>query len=323
MRKDILRFSVITILIFALTVATIAGCGSQNSGVSSQETSSEVSSEASSEASSEVSSEPSSEPSSSAVSSVVSGVDPSNPYYDLIMSVEGLDNTRHGYGFGLPVDANNRPIYAQDQQNEFGKHGMTAITDDLDTIYLTFDEGYEYGNNTSKILDVLKEKNCTATFFVTIHYVEAHPDLVRRMIDEGHVVGNHTAYHPDMTTITSDRAVREIMVLHNYVLEHFGYEMKTFRPPTGAYSVKSLEIAKRLGYQTVEWSFAYEDWDTGKQPEKEYAYNYITDRTHGGAIYLLHAVSTTNAEILGDVIDYWRGEGYTVTAFPNEGPSEN
>ena len=328
MRRNLSSIIIAIGLVIALTAAVIAVVLISNKdgtgGTSSTDTTTNsIQSSPSSDLSSEESSEPSSEASSSAVSSVVSTVDPSNPYYDVIMSVEGLDNTRHGYGFGLPVDANNRPIYAQDQQNEFGKHGMSAITDDMDTIYLTFDEGYEYGNNTTKILDVLKEKGVTATFFVTIHYVEAHPDLVRRMIDEGHVVGNHTAYHPDMTTISSERAVREIMVLHDYVFEHFGYEMKLFRPPTGAYSVKSLEIAKRLGYRTVEWSFAYEDWDTGNQPDNSFAYDYITGRTHGGAIYLLHAVSTTNAEILGDVIDYWRGEGYTVKAYPNVGTLEN
>lgn len=329
MRRNLSSIIIAIGLVIALTAAVIAVVLISNKngtgGTSSTDTTTNsIQSSPSSSVSSEESSEPSSEAPSSEVLSapVVSTIDPNNPYYDILVAVDGLDRARHGYGFGIPVDANNRPKLAQENQRDYGRYGMAAITDDMSTIYLTFDEGYEAGY-TAKILDVLKEKNCTATFFITMHYAKANAGLVRRMIDEGHVVGNHSVNHPDMTTISPERMIKEIMELHEYVLEHFGYEMKLFRPPTGAYSITSLEVARLLNYQTVEWSFAYEDWDTGNQPDNSFAYDYITGRTHGGAIYLLHAVSRTNAEVLGDVIDYWRNEGYTVTAYPNVGTLEN
>lgn len=306
------------------TISTSGDISSTTSNVSSNNISSTFSDLSSDDASSDISSVSSSVSSNNVSSSapVVPTIDPNHPYYNVILAVSGLDGTRHGYGFGLDVDPQNRPWLAQSQQNELAQYGMTAITNDTGKIYLTFDEGYEAGY-TSRILDVLKEKNCTATFFVTMHYVKAQPALVRRMINEGHVIGNHSTTHPSMPTIKVEQMIDEIMSLHNYVLENFGYEMKLFRPPTGAYSVKSLEVARLLGYRTVEWSFAYEDWDEEKQPDPTYAYNYITSKTHGGAIYLLHAVSRTNTEVIGSVIDYWRNLGYTVEAYPNISPSES
>ncbi len=288
---------------------------------------SDISSIISSDNSSNLSSnESSSEVSSSEVSSTKPApnpdeIKPGEKYYNIYNAVKNLNNSRHGYGFGYDTNAQNRPLLAISQQNELGKYGMNAITKESGHIYLTFDEGWEAGFS-GKILDVLKEKNVKATFFVTMSYVKGNQALIRRMIDEGHIIGNHSVTHPDMTTISIKKSINEIMDLHNYMVENYNYEMHLFRPPTGAYSVRSLEIARLLGYRTVEWSFAYNDWDTNAQPDKTVAYQQITNKTHGGAIYLLHAVSKTNTEILGDVIDYWTNAGYDIGPFPNIAPDQ-
>lgn len=242
-------------------------------------------------------------------------------YKKIISKTKKLDTKRIGYGFGNDVNKQNRPLLAIEQQNEYGKNGMTAITENMDTIYLTFDEGYEAGY-TDDILDTLKAKKCKATFFVTLSYVKNNPKLVKRMIKEGHVIGNHSVNHYSMPTLSAKEMISEIMGLHEYMLEHYGYEMKLFRPPTGAYSEQSLEVAKLLGYRTVEWSFAYKDWDENNQPNAKESLKTIKQKTHGGAIFLLHAVSKTNSKILGDVIDYWRKQGYSVEQFPNISPDE-
>lgn len=180
------------------------------------------------------------------------------------------------------------------------------------TLYLTFDEGYENGY-TSKILDVLKEKNVKAVFFVTSYYLEKNPDLVKRMVDEGHIVGNHSKTHSSMPTLTSDmnKFKEEFSDVESKYKEITGLDMKKFfRPPIGCYSEKSLAMTNDLGYKTVFWSFAYDDWDPEKQPEVNYAKNKILDNLHNSSILLLHAVSKTNTEILGDVIDTARDAGY-------------
>ena len=133
-----------------------------------------------------------------------------------------------------------------------------------------------------KILDVLKEKGVKAVFFITMDYVKAEPGLVRRMIDEGHAVGNHTNKHPVMPAQTIDRMEYEVMSLHDYVLENFGYKMTLFRPPTGAYSIQSLAVLQNLGYKTLLWSFQHYDYDTANQPSEKTAYNVITQNSHNG-----------------------------------------
>ena len=186
------------------------------------------------------------------------------------------------------------------------------INESTKTLYLTFDEGYENGY-TSKILDVLKEKNVKAVFFVTSYYLEKNPDLVKRMVDEGHIVGNHSKTHSSMPTLTSDmtKFKEEFSDVESKYKEITGLDMKKFfRPPMGYYSEKSLAITNDLGYKTIFWSFAYDDWDPEKQPEVNYAKNKILDNLHNGSILLLHAVSKTNTEILGDVIDSARNAGY-------------
>lgn len=228
--------------------------------------------------------------------------------------ISGLSGVKNGYGQGNNTDADNRPATAVNLQEKYKDLGALFIGEKSDKIYLTFDEGYENGY-TSKILDVLKEKNCTAVFFITMDYAVKNHGLIRRMIDEGHVVGNHSANHHSMPTLSNADCANEIISLHKYVRENFGYEMYLFRPPMGEYSEKSLAIANMLGYKTMLWSFAYRDWLTDNQPDVSYAKSLVTKKIHGGGIFLLHAVSKTNTEILGDVIDDFRYHGYTVKAF--------
>lgn len=224
-----------------------------------------------------------------------------------------LDNTKKGWGQGKNVDEFNRPTGSLQFQNLYGKYDAYFIGEQEKTIYLTFDEGYENGY-TSKILDTLKEKEAPAVFFITYDYANRNPDLVRRMIAEGHVVGNHSWSHPSMPTVSVDKAAEEISKLHDYIETNYGYEMTLFRPPMGEFSERTLAITQQLGYQSIFWSYAYADWDPDKQIGAEQAYEKVTKAEHDGAIYLLHAVSKDNAEILGRVIDDMRNNGYTLKA---------
>ncbi|MBO5322673.1 MAG: polysaccharide deacetylase family protein [Oscillospiraceae bacterium] len=228
--------------------------------------------------------------------------------------LEAMENVSKGYGPGIAKNGNRAP-YAESNQKAYGKYGGNFIGPDNGCIYLTFDCGYEYQNLTADILDTLKEKNVKAVFFVTMQYVKENPAYVQRMIDEGHVVGNHTNKHPSMPSCSIDRMVSEVMTLHNYMIEHFNYEMTLFRPPTGAFSTRSLAVVQSLGYKNVHWSFAYKDWETANQPNPTEALKTITERHHSGAIYLLHAVSSTNAAVLGDAIDFFIAQGYKLELF--------
>lgn len=217
------------------------------------------------------------------------------------------------YGMGVDTDSENRPLGAISAQSQYGDKGALFIGDaEHKRLWLTFDEGYENGY-TSDILDTLKEKGVKAVFFVTYDYCTANPDLVKRMIDEGHTVGNHTYSHPSLPECSPDELNAELALLHKYVKESFGYDMYVMRPPMGEFSEQVLACAKSLGYTTVLWSFAYPDWDVNDQPDKAAAFKKITSKTHNGAVYLLHAVSQTNTEILPDVIDYWQENGYMIT----------
>ena len=187
--------------------------------------------------------------------------------------------------------------------------GIAIGPKDVNKVYLTFDCGYEAGY-TEKILDVLKEKNVKAVFFITGHYLNTASDIVKRMIEEGHIVGNHTVNHKCMPNLTDEEIKSEIMNLHNCVYEKFEYEMKYFRPPKGEFSSRLIKIAKDLGYKAVMWSSAYDDWDKDKQGRQEYGKKKIIDNIHNGCVLLLHATSSDNSEILGDVIDSIRDMGY-------------
>jgi len=178
-------------------------------------------------------------------------------------------------------------------------------------IYLTFDEGYENGY-TPKILDVLKEHNVKAAFFVTKPYIQSQPDLVKRMVEEGHIVGNHSVTHPSLPDKTDEEVKHEILETARYFEEVTGTSMPLFfRPPAGEYSERTLQITKDLGYKTIFWSMAYKDWDVNNQPGKQAAYEHIVQNHHPGAIILLHAVSSSNTEALGDMLKYLKDQGYT------------
>ena len=179
-------------------------------------------------------------------------------------------------------------------------------------IYLTFDCGYENGY-TGPILDALKKHNAPAAFFVVGNMIESAPDIIRRMAEEGHIVGNHTYHHPDMSAIGDEAAFRqELESLAALYKETTGREMpKFYRPPQGKYSVENLKMAHALGYKTVFWSLAYVDWYVDDQPTAEEAYGKLLPRIHDGAIVLLHSTSRTNAEILDDLLTRWEDMGYT------------
>lgn len=180
-------------------------------------------------------------------------------------------------------------------------------------IYLTFDEGYENGY-TGKILDILKTNDVKAAFFVVVPYINSNKDLVKRMVDEGHLVCNHSNHHPSMAQVAlkgKDAFDKELIDTEKAFEDLTGKKMpKYFRPPMGKYSELSLQYTKELGYKTIFWSFAYNDWDPNKQPSQEYAKKLINERTHNGGIFLLHAVSKTNTEILDSVIKDLKSKGY-------------
>lgn len=183
---------------------------------------------------------------------------------------------------------------------------------DEKVIYLTFDCGYENGN-TGAILEALKKHNAPATFFVVGHFVETAPDLVKRMVEEGHTVGNHTYHHPDMSAISDLSAFqKEMDDVASAFKEVTGTEMAMYyRPPQGKYSTKNLQMAQHLGYSTFFWSLAYVDWNVDKQPTHEEALSKLTERVHPGAVVLLHNTSKTNGEILDELLKKWEEMGYT------------
>ncbi len=216
------------------------------------------------------------------------------------------------WGPGIQVDEHNRTTAPVQLQELYGSYNAYFIAPEgCGKLYLTFDEGYENGY-TPAILDVLKEKNVSAVFFITMPFAKSQPELVQRMIDEGHVVGNHTNRHLVPTEVSLEQAYQDIKELHDYVKENFNYEMYLYRPPTGAFSELSLAMVQKTGYHTVLWSFAYADWDPDKQPSYEEGLARTTKFIHEGAIYLLHAVSKTNAEILPALIDEIRQQGLEI-----------
>ena len=226
--------------------------------------------------------------------------------------IGALDTQMVTWGPGVQVDENNRTLGSLSMQEAYGHLGAYFIApQEGGKFYLTFDEGYEQGY-TGQILDVLKEKGAHAVFFVTLDYVKTCPDLVQRMIDEGHIVGNHTCHHWNPTQKTLDEAYEDIAGLHEYMLENFDYEMFLYRPPEGAFSEQVLAMVQQTGYTTVLWSFAYSDWDPNNQPSYEDALARTEKFIHEGAIYLLHAVSQTNTEILPALIDEVRAQGLEI-----------
>jgi peptidoglycan-N-acetylmuramic acid deacetylase len=226
-------------------------------------------------------------------------------------SAQELSNRRQGYGQGKVVDRLNRPVDAVAFDETFKSLGARALTDDSNAVLLTFDQGYENGY-TEKILDTLKEKNVRAIFFLTGDYAKKETSLCQRMVDEGHMLGNHGMKHALQPALSREELREELMSLHELVLEKYGVEMQYMRPPCGEFSEVSISCAKELGYQTLMWSFAYVDWLPDKQPLHDKALQAMTNAAHGGAIYLLHSVSATNADVLGEVIDALRAKKLNV-----------
>lgn len=220
-----------------------------------------------------------------------------------------LSTEKHGYGQGVQLDDKNRPTGALDFNANYGKYGAEALREDKKNILLTFDQGYENGY-TAQILDTLKEKKVKAVFFLLQDYAERNPELVQRMIDEGHIVGNHSVSHYSMPDLSVEECRQEIEGLQEYMKQNFGVTMKLFRPPMGKFSEQSLSVTKDCGLSTMLWSFAYADWDVNAQPNPAQAKEKLIGAAHEGAVYLLHSVSQTNAEVLGEVIDGIRDEGF-------------
>lgn len=225
------------------------------------------------------------------------------------VDVTNLSRESHGYGQGVSVDDQNRTTDSLSFNEQYKELKAKAINNDSKKITLTFDQGYENGY-TAKILDVLKEKKVKATFFLLQDYAEKNPELVKRMIDEGHILGNHSVHHYSMPTLDQAACEKEIMDFHKYMLDKYNYNMTLFRPPMGEYSEFSLGVTANCGYETVLWSYAYNDWDVNNQPDKQQSLDKLTTAAHPGAIYLLHSVSETNAAILGDFIDGVRKAGF-------------
>ena len=186
-----------------------------------------------------------------------------------------------------------------------------AANTDEKVLYLTFDSGYENGN-TPAILDALKKHNAPATFFAVGNFIEDNPELVRRIVNEGHTVGNHTMTHPDMSKISSlESFQQELEDVESLYKEIIGEPMiKFYRPPRGIYSTDNLAMAKQQGYHTFFWSLAYVDWIQDQQPSKEEAFSKLLTRVHPGSIVLLHSTSSTNAAILDELLTKWEEMGY-------------
>jgi len=189
---------------------------------------------------------------------------------------------------------------------------------DEKVLYLTFDAGYENGC-TEKILDILKEHNVPAAFFLVGNYMEKNADMVRRMVEEGHIVGNHTMHHPDMSKLQDESSFsKELQDLEVLFASITGKELpKFYRPPQGTYSEENLKMAKKLGYRTVFWSLAYVDWNNDSQPTAEHAFSKLLPRTHNGAVVLLHSTSRTNAAILDELLTKWEAAGYRFASIDN------
>lgn len=224
-----------------------------------------------------------------------------------------MEQAADNWGLGFGESGKEQQPTGTVPAQELAKEDAYYIGSDTEkVIYLTFDCGYENGN-TEKILDALKKHQAPATFFVVGHFLESAPELVKRMVEEGHVVGNHTFHHPDMSAISSlDSFQQELDSVRELYQAITGEEMiRYYRPPQGKYSEENLKMAKELGYRTFFWSLAYVDWKTDAQPTEEEAYKKLIGRIHPGAIVLLHNTSSTNGEILDGLLTKWEEMGYT------------
>lgn len=231
----------------------------------------------------------------------------------------GLATAKISHSYGVAKDGKPHQI-SVDSEKFFESKNYKAVTYDTKAqgkvLYLTFDCGYDNGY-TDKILDTLKEKNVKAAFFCTVDEMKSAPEVIARMIKEGHIVGNHSTTHPSFDEISRSEMTKEIGDCDNYLRSNFGYTSPYFRFPKGDYSECALELVGSLGYTSVFWSLSYADWDTKAQKGADYAFQKVTARLHPGAIILLHAVSSDNAGAIGRIIDYAREQGYEFKSLDN------
>ena len=220
--------------------------------------------------------------------------------------------SRDNYEWGLSFQEENQPPVPNLSAEELAPYNAHYYAPEAGKrLYLTFDAGYENGNTTA-ILDALKKHNAPGAFFVVGPYIRDYPDLVKRMVEEGHIVGNHSWHHPNMTRKSQEEFAQELALVEEQFRETVGQEMEKFyRPPEGKFSDDNLQWAQDLGYCTVFWSLAYVDWNTENQPTAEQAFSKLIPRTHDGAVVLLHSTSSTNAAILDELLTRWEEMGYT------------
>ena len=228
-------------------------------------------------------------------------------------SAQELSNQKIGWGIKRGDNHEQPNLGAKNKQIIEEYQGIAMGNKESNQVYLTFDEGYEAGY-TEKILDVLKENDVKAAFFITAHYVNTNPELVERMLEEGHIVGNHTVNHKSMPDLNLEEIKKEVMDLHTSIYERFGYEMKYIRPPKGEYSQRTVAYCQSLGYTTVMWSFAYDDWNEDAQKGESYAKKKILDNIHPGAVILLHGNSKDNANVLAECIQEIKNQGYSFSS---------
>ena len=218
-------------------------------------------------------------------------------------------NSAGKQGWGFKKIEGRSPQFTKEQIETMEKYSCIYLGNDEKNVYLTFDEGYENGY-TKQILDTLRKHAVPAAFFITADYFEKNGDLVDIMVNDGHIVGNHTVNHPSLPTLSQNDIKKEINGLSDRFLGKYGKNMKYLRPPMGEYSEKTLEITQKMGYTNVFWSFAYKDWEIAKQAGKEHTLNQIKKYLHGGCVILLHAVSKDNADAMEEIITYVRQMGY-------------
>lgn len=236
----------------------------------------------------------------------ISGPKPKIRPADFELTLESED---WGLGFGEP---GTQPVGNASPEDLAWYHAYCMGSEEEKVLYLTFDCGYENGN-TALILDALKKHNAPGTFFVVGHFLETEPELVKRMVEEGHAVGNHTYHHLDMNTISDKETFqKEMEDVADLFYNITGKELSPYyRPPQGKCNVANLEMAEELGYYTIFWSLAYVDWNQDAQPSHEEAFDKLTTRVHPGAIVLLHNTSNTNGEILDELLTRWEDMGYS------------
>lgn len=228
------------------------------------------------------------------------------------MGTYAISNQADNWGLGFGASGTEMQPTGNATPDELKQYNTYYIgSKDKKVIYLTFDCGYENGN-TSAILDALKKHNAPATFFVVGHFLESAPDMVKRMVEDGHTVGNHTYHHPDMSSISDkDSFQKELDDVNTLFEEITGTKMTNYyRPPQGKYSTENLQMAKDLGYQTFFWSLAYVDWNVDAQPTSEEAFSKLIGRIHPGAVVLLHNTSSTNGKILDELLTKWEEMSY-------------